>query len=125
MEILRGTQASAGVASGRIKFINESYYQTQKNTIDNVAAEIARFNEAVEKTKEDLGILYEKTLESATEEEAEIFQIHIMMLEDGSLTDCCESIIYEQSVNAEYAVSEAAKVVSAMLIDTNDDYMIR
>ena len=124
MEILRGTQASAGVASGRIKFINESNYQTQKNTIDNVAAEIARFNEAVEKTKEDLGILYEKTLESATEEEAEIFQIHIMMLEDGSLTDCCESIIYEQSVNAEYAVSEAAKVVSAMLIDTNDDYMM-
>lgn len=124
MEILRGTQASAGVASGRIKFINESNYQTQKNTIDNVAAEITRFNEAVEKTKEDLGILYEKTLESATEEEAEIFQIHIMMLEDGSLTDCCESIIYEQSVNAEYAVSEAAKVVSAMLIDTNDDYMM-
>ncbi len=124
MEILRGAQASAGVALGRIKFINEQKYQTQKYTIDNVAAEIARFNEAVEKTKEDLGILYEKTLESATEEEAEIFQIHIMMLEDGSLTDCCESIIYEQSVNAEYAVSEAAKVVSAMLIDTNDDYMM-
>ena len=124
MEILRGTKASAGVAAGRIKFINEQKYQTQKYAIENVAAEVARFNEAVEKTKEDLGILYERTLESATEEEAEIFQIHIMMLEDGSITDCCESIIYEQSVNAEYAVSEAAKVVSAMLIDTNDDYMM-
>lgn len=124
MEILRGTKAADGVAIGRIKFINEQKYQTQKYTIENVAAEIARFNEAVEKTKEDLGILYEKTLESTTEEEAEIFQIHIMMLEDGSLTDCCESIIYEQSVNAEYALCEAAKVVTGMLIDTNDDYMM-
>ena len=124
MEILRGTKAADGVATGRIKFINEQKYRTQKYTIENVASEIARFNEAVEKTKEDLGMLYEKTMESATEEEAEIFQIHIMMLEDGSLTDCCESIIYEQSVNAEYALCEAAKVVTGMLIDTNDDYMM-
>lgn len=121
---LRGTGASQGAALGHIKIINEKISDVKKHTIENVAAEIARFNEAVEKTKEELGILYEKTVESATEEEAEIFSIHIMMLEDGSLTDCCESIIFEQSVNAEYAVSEAAKVVSAMLIDTNDDYMM-
>jgi len=47
-----------------------------------------------------------------------------MMLDDGSLTDCCESIIFEQSVNAEFALSEAAKIVSAMLVETNDEYMM-
>lgn len=124
MNILHGKCASNGVATGKIKIIYEEKYKTEKSTVANVAAEIARFNQAVEETKEQLGILYEKTLESAGEEEAEIFQIHIMMLEDGSLTDCCESIIYEQSVNAEYALSEAASIVTATLLDTKDEYMM-
>ncbi len=124
MEILRGTVASRGAALGRVKIIKENTKKIEKRTIENVAAEIARFNSAVEATKENLGKLYEKTLSAAGEEAAEIFNIHIMMLEDGSLTDCCESIIFEQSINAEYALTEAAQVVSAMLLDTNDEYMM-
>lgn len=124
MEILRGTGASRGAALGRVKIIKENTKKIERRIIENVAAEISRFNKAVEAAKENLGILYEKTAEAAGEDAAEIFNIHIMMIEDGSLTDCCESIIFEQSVNAEYALSEAAKVVSAMLIETNDDYMM-
>lgn len=124
MEILQGTGASRGVALGHIKIMKENTEGVEKRTIENVASEIARFNSAVEIAKENLGILYEKTVESAGEDAAEIFNIHIMMIEDGSLTDCCESIIFEQSINAEYALSEAAKVVSAMLVETNDDYMM-
>lgn len=124
MEILRGTGASFGAALGRVKMIKENTKKIEKRTIENVAAEISRFNKAVEAAKEHLGVLYEKTAEAAGIDAAEIFNIHIMMIEDGSLTDCCESIIFEQSVNAEYALSEAAKVVSAMLVETNDDYMM-
>lgn len=124
MEILKGTGASQGAALGRVKIIKENAKGVEKRTIENVAAEIARFNSAVNDAKEKLGILYEKTAEAAGVDAAEIFNIHIMMIDDGSLTDCCESIIFEQSVNAEYALSEAAKVVSAMLIETNDDYMM-
>lgn len=124
MDILKGIIASPGAATGRIKIIEDREQMVEKRSVENVASEIARFKKAVEKAKQDLETLYEKTLDSATEEEAEIFSIHIMMLEDGSLTDCCESIIFEQSVNAEYALSEAAKIVSAMLIETNDEYMM-
>ncbi len=124
MDILQGVCASGGIAVGRIKVIKDESKPAQKRTIQNVPAEIERLKNAVEITKEQIGKLYEKTLESATEEEAEIFQIHIMMLEDGSLTECCESIIYEQSVNAEYAVTEAADILSAALLDTKDDYMM-
>ncbi len=121
---LWGIGASEGAVIGRIKRICEKNTQVEKYSVDNVAKEIQRFNCAVEKTKERLGILYEKTCIEVSEEEAEIFSVHIMMLEDGSLTDCCESIIYEQSVNAEFAIEEASKVVSAMLLDTNDEYMM-
>lgn len=124
MEILQGVCASGGVANGRIKIIKEQSEKNEKYTIQNVAKEIERFKLAVEKAKDALGILYEKTLESAGEEEAEIFQIHIMMLEDGSLTGCCESIIYEQTVNAEYAIEQAAEIFAQTLIDTNDEYMM-
>ncbi len=124
MEILHGICASDGVTIGHIKIIDSEENNIQKYAVDNVAAEITRFNDAVEKTKEQLGILYEKSVCNTSEEEAEIFQIHIMMLEDGTLTDCCESIIYEQSVNAEYAVSEAAKIIAQTFLDTNDEYMM-
>lgn len=124
MEILRGICASGGIAAGRVKILKEKNYKPKKYTIENVASEIARFNAAVEKTKEQLGRLYEKTAETVGEQEAEIFQIHIMMLEDGSITDCCESIIFEQSVNAEYALSEATHIISQNLLDTKDEYMM-
>lgn len=124
MEILQGVCASGGIASGRIKIIKEQSDRTKKQIVQNVAKEIERFNTAVEKAKDTLGVLYEKTLESAGSDEAEIFQIHIMMLEDGSLTGCCESIIYEQSVNAEYAIEQAADILAQTLIDTNDEYMM-
>ncbi|MBQ3181258.1 MAG: hypothetical protein IJB50_00650, partial [Clostridia bacterium] len=44
--------------------------------------------------------------------------------EDGGLTGCCESIIYEQSVNAEYAMEQAAEVFTATLLETNDEYVM-
>lgn len=124
METLNGTCASGGIAIGRIKIIKDESERIKKYTVENVAKEIERFNAAVEKTKEKLGILYEKTQKNATEEEAEIFAIHIMMLEDGGLTGCCESIIYEQSINAEYAIEEAAEVFTATLLETNDEYVM-
>ena len=124
MEILQGVCASGGVASGSIKVIKENNNKVIKRVIENVAAEIARFNDAVEKTKEQLGKLYEKTAQTLGETVAEIFQIHIMMLEDGSITDCCESIIFEESVNAEYALTQAAAIVCESLLDTKDDYMM-
>ena len=124
MIILKGTPASNGVAIGHIKILENSISNVTKCEIKNVAKEIERFKAAVEKTKEALGVLYEKTVEVASEDDAEIFQIHIMMLEDGSLTDCAEGIIFEQSVNAEFAVSEAAKILSDSLTATNDEYMM-
>jgi len=124
MKTLKGTCASGGVATGRIKIMKGEDERIKKYTVENVAKEIERFNEAVEKTKEKLGVLYEKTLKNATDEEAEIFAIHIMMLEDGGLTGCCESIIYEQSINAEYAIEEAAEVFTATLLETNDEYVM-
>ncbi len=124
METLQGTCASNGVALGNIKIIDGESYEVKRYNIDNVPAEISRFKQAVENTKKQLGILYEKTMKTVGEEEAEIFQIHLMMLEDGSITDCCESIIFEQGINAEYAVAETAGIVSAMLKETKDDYMM-
>ena len=58
MEILQGTGASQGSVLGRIKIIRENPRGIEKRTIENVAAEIERFNKAVEVAKENLGILY-------------------------------------------------------------------
>ena len=124
MEILQGTSASGGIAFGQIKIIGKKKETVNKYAVKSIPIEIERFNNAVERTKENIGNSYEKAIESATEKEAEIFQIHIMMLEDGSLTDVCEGIIYEQGVNAEYAIEEAAKILSSTLLDTNDEYMM-
>jgi len=124
MEILQGSKASFGVALGRIKVLHGNNAPVRRYHIENVADEISRFKSAVEETKKSLKDLYQKTLEEAGEKEAEIFEIHIMMIDDGSLIDCCENIIFEQSVNAEFAIEKAAEIFSSMLMDTNDDYMM-
>ena len=55
---LRGTGASAGVAIGHIRILENSISDVKKYEIKNVAKEIERFKAAVEKTKEALGVLY-------------------------------------------------------------------
>ena len=64
-------------------------------------AEYARYEEARDLAIEQLNALYEKALVEVGEANAEIFNVHAMMLEDDDYNESVQNIISMQLVNAE------------------------
>ena len=67
--------------------------QVKKETVADTAAEMARFEAAKEKALGQLKGLYEKALKDVGEEEAMIFDVHQMLLDDPDYNDSIKDII--------------------------------
>ena len=112
-----------GIAIGKIKIYKAPVYDINMGTIEDVDAEVARFNEAVEKAIEQQGVLYEKALKDAGEESAGIFEAHQLMLEDDDLQDAAREIITDEKRSAEYATKTAFDNFAQMFAEMDDAYM--
>lgn len=123
MITLTGKSAVGGVAFGKISFYEKKDEQVRRYKIDDIAAEITRYQEGREKAIAQLGMLYEKAVEEVGEENAAIFQVHQMMLEDLDYHESIENIITSQEVNAEYAVAVTADNFYEMFKSMDDEYM--
>ena len=121
--ILDGIGASSGVAIGKV-FIKKQGTASVPNTkIDNVEAEIERFEAAKLEAINELKALYEKALSEVGEEHAGIFDVHQMLVQDLDFHDQVVNVITEEKYNAAYAVSEAAVIIAGMFESMEDAYM--
>jgi phosphotransferase system enzyme I (PtsI) len=85
--------------------------------------ELKRFQEAQQQVVESLEILKEKARQQVGEEEAGIFEVHQMMVQDPDLCDAITGLITGEHFTAEAAVKEAGKQFAAMLEAMDDEYM--
>ena len=123
MIICSGKSVLNGVAIGKIYLYKKQEYVLEKKQIEDAEAEIARFETAKEKATEQLDALYHKALEEAGEEQAMIFDVHKMMLDDGDYLDSIRGMIRDEKVNADYAVSTTGDNFSAVFASMDDEYM--
>ena len=123
MIICSGKSVLKGVAIGKIYLYKKQEYVLEKKQIEDTEAEIARFELAKETATQQLDSLYHKALEEAGEEQAMIFDVHKMMLDDGDYLDSIRSMIRDEKVNAEYAVSITGDNFSAAFASMDDEYM--
>ena len=85
--------------------------------------EYARFQAAQKAAQEQLGQLYEKALDEVGEDNAAIFEIHQMMLEDEDYVDAVKGILDSQGATAEYAVTATGENFAAAFAAMEDPYM--
>ena len=86
MKVLSGKAAFKGVAIGKVKEFGGKQVEVNRTSVTDVEAEISRFEAAKETASDQLGKLYEKAVAEVGEENAAIFEVHQMMLEDESVT---------------------------------------
>lgn len=91
--------------------------------VEDTEAEKARVEAAKAAACEQLQAIYEKALKEVGETNAQIFEIHIMMLEDEDYNESIANIIETQKVNAEYAVAVTADNFAEMFSSMDDAYM--
>ena len=123
MHIIKGQGVCGGVAFGKIEIFKKDLEHIHKFSVENPEEELKRFEAARKKASEQLKELYEKAIDEIGEENAMIFDIHLMMLEDGDYLDSIKANITEQKLNAESAVLNTADNFAEMFSSMDNSYM--
>ncbi|HEY3298157.1 MAG TPA: phosphoenolpyruvate--protein phosphotransferase [Armatimonadota bacterium] len=119
MQELSGIAASPGIAIGPVRVATSSASPSEPFEGGD---QVARFHEAVERSREQISGLRDR-IKASSPEEAEIFDTHLLLIEDPMFFDEIESRISDDRANAEQAVSEVTSEVSAMFEGLEDDYL--
>ena len=123
MKSFQGKGVYGAIAIGRASVFKRQEASVRRTHVDDTAAELGRLEEAKALATEQLSAIYEKALKEVGETHAQIFEIHMMMLEDDDYNESIQSIIETQSVNAEYAVAVTSDNFAEMFASMDDAYM--
>lgn len=123
MRKFTGKGVYGAVTIGRISVFNKKAATVTRVHVSDTAAEKARLGAAKAASAAQLREIYDKAVKEVGETNAQIFEIHMMMLDDEDYNNSIESIIDTQSVNAEYAVAITADNFAGMFSSMEDSYM--
>lgn len=123
MNKYKGKGVYGAVAIGKISVYKRQELSVKRTRIEDAEAEKRRVERAKELSRQELSDIYEKALREVGETNAQIFEIHMMMLEDEDYNESISSIIETQLVNAEYAVALTSDNFAQMFASMDDAYM--
>lgn len=123
--ILKGIPAAPGIKIGKAHLLGGEDYLVQKNHIadENIPAEILRFEEALIKTRKEILILQEKVAKGMGTEHAEIFDAHLLVLEDRMLIEEVISRVKKEKIGIDYIFSEVLKRYADVFAKVEDEYL--
>lgn len=121
----KGVGVSPGIAIGRAVIVEKRVSAVYRVPIreEEVAGEITRFLESLEKTRDALHDLKVKVSRSMGDEYASIFEAHAMIVGDASFADKVTQKIELEQVNAEWALAEVQEELQARFASFDDDYL--
>lgn len=102
---LQGIGASGGYAVAPAFVYRRPDLRIEQRAIDDVQAEVVRFQQAVEVARRQLDEIQQRVSTAADEQVGRIFEFHRMMLEDAELLRAVEDAITTERCNAEFAVN--------------------
>ena len=124
-KILRGIAVSDGVCRGKILVLHRTHHIIARREVSTgeVAGETDRFEKSLVQTRQQILEVQRKVVENLGAKEADIFEAHLLMLEDNALVGEVIRLIKEEKVNAEFAFHTVAERYSEALLAANDEYL--
>lgn len=120
---LRGIGVSGGRACGKLHFLRRaSHGKRPSSPARSPREEWSRLQDALHSASQQLSDVLTHARSAVGEQEAEIFEIHRMLLEDEDLLDAAKEGI-DGGKRAEDAIGDAARGVREMLLSLNDPYL--
>lgn len=122
---MKGIAVSPGIAFGKAFLYSAAEFTVPQTPVhdNDKEREIERFLSARTETVAQLEAIMEKARVNFGEEEAEIFEGHIMLLEDDDLADEIFALIRENNKCAEAAVDYAVNEQCETLRSLDDEYL--
>jgi len=123
--MLKGVAASPGIAIGKVFLYTKKFAEINTRNIDEsmVKDEIAKFENAIKLTKEQIEKIKEKTEREFGKDKAEIFEAHLMLANDPELYDSVINMIKNEYVTADNAVNHVIEQHASMMESLDDKYL--
>lgn len=123
MKRYQGKGVHGDVAVGKAVVFKRAETDVKRVAVQDAMRERTRLKDAREAAKVQLQAIYKGTLETVDRDSAQIFETHMMMLDDDYYYDSIDKIIESQSVNAEYAVAVTADNFAEIFDEMEDNYL--
>jgi phosphoenolpyruvate-protein phosphotransferase (PTS system enzyme I) len=121
----RGIPVSAGVVRGKVLVITASRDTVPQRSISEagIAEELHRLEQALIRTRQEILGVQQKVAENLGASDANIFDAHLLVLEDPTLLDETTRLMREKLVSVDYAYQVVAEKYAATLESIEDDYL--
>ncbi len=123
--VLQGTGVSGGIAIGRAHLISHAHLEVSHYNLPQkmIPFEVARFEAAVEATREELEALRASIPADSPAEFGAFLNLHLMILGDSTLSQVPRQIIETQQCNAEWALQQQMSNLLAQFDKIEDSYL--
>lgn len=123
--MLKGIPAASGVAIGKAYLLYSEELDAPKRKISekDLPKEIARFEEALIKTRSEILEIQKKIAKEMGSEHAEIFAAHLLVLEDRMLIEEVISRLKKEKLAVEYIFLQVLKRYTKVFSQIDDDYL--
>ena len=122
---IQGISGSRGVAVGNVyRYIQEEIVIPDYTVAeDKVEEEIGKFAAAMAATLKQLDTIRQKALEEMGPEEAAIFEAHMQIAQDPSLSDGIKSLVESSHTNVVAATAQTIETFANIFLGMEDAYM--
>ncbi len=126
MNQVKGIGVSSGFAIGRVHILHSGdVFQIARQMVppDMIVHEMARFEDALTKTRAEILGIRKKVALQIGSESSDIFNAHLLILEDRTLIEDVISMVKSERVQAEYAFSKVIQRYFEVFSQINDEYL--
>ena len=122
---IQGISGSRGVAVGNVyRYIQEEIVIPDYTVAeDKVEEEISKFATAMASTLKQLDTIRKKALDEMGPEEAAIFEAHMQIAQDPSLSDGIKSLVESSHMNVVAATAQTIETFANIFLGMEDAYM--
>ncbi len=118
---LQGIAASDGIAIAKVYTLTEPDLTVTKVTVEDSEKEVSRLDDALAASIKDVELIKETALKNIGEEEAQVFDAHLMVLSDPELIGQVKDSITSNKVNAESALKEVTDMFISIFAGMEDN----
>lgn len=119
---LRGIGITTRRAAGKLRFLSQKTIPKKQLLPQSEPIEHDRLSQALNAAKQKCLVLYDRALQLLGEKEAQIFEIHAMLLEDEDFLEAMQSEL-QKGCSAEDALERATHYFASMLCALPDPYL--
>jgi phosphotransferase system enzyme I (PtsI) len=126
MITLKGIGVSPGIAVAKAVVLHsDDPFVVSPRTIQEteISKEIARFEDALTRTRAEILGIRKKILHQIGRESSDIFNAHLMILEDRTLIEDVIALIKERGISCEYAFSTILQRYFQAFSQIDDEYL--